>query len=131
MPGSFAFILLSFCIDGGAGTGWTLYPPLSSTLAHRGLSVDFAILALHLSGISSILGSINFIVTITNMRKPGLSLVRSNLYLPAVLVTSYLLLLSLPVLAGGITMLLLDRFGLTYFFDYSAGGDPILFQHLF
>lgn len=65
------------------------------------------------------------------MRKPGLSLFRSNLYLMSVLVTSYLLLLSLPVLAGGLTMLLLDRLGVTFFFDVAAGGDPILFQHLF
>lgn len=95
------------------------------------MSVDFAILALHVSGISSILGSINFIVTILNMRHPGLTLVRLNLYAMGVFVTSFLLLLSLPVLAGGLTMLLLDRIGVTTFYDIMAGGDPILFQHLF
>jgi cytochrome c oxidase subunit 1 len=66
-----------------------------------------------------------------NMRLPGLSLIRSNLFLPAILVTSYLLLLSLPVLAGGLTMLILDRLGVTFFFEAYSGGDPILFQHLF
>ncbi len=131
LPSSFSFLAISFFLDIGPGTGWTLYPPLSTTLVHNGLSVDFCILALHLSGISSILGSINFIVTIMNMRLPGLSLIRSNLFLPAILVTSYLLLLSLPVLAGGLTMLILDRLGVTFFFEAYSGGDPILFQHLF
>ncbi len=131
LPGSFLFLMISMFTASGPGTGWTLYPPLSTTLVHASLAVDFCIIALHVSGVSSILGSINFIVTILNMRKPGLSLVRSNLFLPAMLVTSYLLLLSLPVLAGGLTMLILDRVPLTNFFDAPSGGDPILFQHLF
>lgn len=107
-----------------------MYPPLS-VISHQDIGVDFAIIALHVAGISSILGSINFIVTIFGMRVPGLTLYNANLFVAAMLVTSFLLLLSLPVLAGGLTMLLLDRSGLTAFFNADKGGDPILFQHLF
>lgn len=128
---SFVFLLVSFNIGSGPGTGWTLYPPLSSMAGFPSLSVDCAILALHLSGISSILGSINFIVTFINMRAPGLVYVRVNLFVWGVVVASVLLLLSLPVLAGGLTMLLLDRCTGTSFFSPEGGGDPILFQHLF
>ncbi len=118
-------------IQGGPGTGWTLYPPLSSLLGHPSVSVDFTIVSLHISGISSLLGSMNFIVTIVNMRSPGVTVLNMNLFLWGIIVTSFLLLLSLPVLAGGLTMLLLDRSCGTGFFDIELGGDPILFQHLF
>ena len=131
LPPSLLLLILSACIEGGVGTGWTLYPPLSGLQSHSGPSVDLAIFALHLSGVSSLLGAINFITTIVNMRTPGIRLHKLTLFGWAVIITAILLLLSLPVLAGGITMILTDRNFNTSFFEVAGGGDPILFQHLF
>jgi cytochrome c oxidase subunit 1 len=128
---SLALFLFAGMIENGAGTGWTLYPPLSGLQSHSGPSVDLAIFALHLSGVSSLLGAMNFITTILNMRSPGIRLHKLTLFGWAVIVTAVLLLLSLPVLAGGITMILTDRNFNTSFFEVAGGGDPILYQHLF
>ena len=126
-----AAILLtgSLMVPGGAaGTGWTLYPPLA---VQMGLGMDMAIFAVHILGMSSIMGSINIITTILNMRAPGMTLMRMPMFCWTWLVTAFLLIASMPILAGAVTMLLTDRHFGTSFFNAAGGGDPVLFQHIF
>ncbi len=131
LPFRAVFIISSFLIGTGPGTGWTIYPPLRRYIGHSNNSVDLVIFSLHLAGVSSIAGSINFLCTINNLKASALRWFNMPLFLISVWVTAFLLVLRLPVLAGGITILLFDRNLNTSFFDPLGGGDPVLFQHLF
>src|SRR5881396_3440192 len=122
-------IVISFFMPGGApAAGWTLYAPLTLQM---GPSMDMAIFALHIMGASSIMGSINIIVTVLNMRAPGMTLMKMPLFCWTWLITAYLLIAVMPVLAGAITMTLTDRHFGTTFFNAAGGGDPVMFQHIF
>jgi len=131
LPFRGAFILRAILIGSGPGTGWTIYPPLRGPLGHSNNTIDLVIFRLHLAGVRSIAGSINFLCTINNLKTPATRWYNMPLFLVSVWVTTFLLVLSLPVLAGGITILLFDRNINTSFFDPLGGGDPVLFQHLF
>ncbi|MGB1191532.1 MAG: cytochrome c oxidase subunit I [Pseudomonadales bacterium] len=128
----FAFTLLAstlFMEGGGPNFGWTFYAPLSTTYAPP--SVTYFIFAVHIMGASSIMGSINIIATILNMRAPGMTLMKMPLFVWTWFITAYLLIAVMPVLAGCVTMMLMDiHFG-TSFFSAAGGGDPVLFQHVF
>lgn len=128
----FASVLLlstMFMDGGGPNFGWTFYAPLSTTYGPN--STDFFIFAIHMMGISSIMGAINIIATILNMRAPGMSMMQMPLFCWTWLITAFLLLAVMPVLAGAVTMVLADRHLGTSFFNAGGGGDPVLFQHIF
>jgi cytochrome c oxidase subunit 1 len=129
LPFAFLLLLSSLFLPGGAPAGgWTMYPPL---VLQTGASFPVLIFSVHLMGASSILGSINVIVTIMNMRAPGMGLLRMPLFVWTWLITAYLLIAVMPVLAGAVTMLLTDHFFGTTFFTAAGGGDPVMFQHIF
>ncbi len=109
--------------------GWSFYAPLSTTYGPA--STDYMIFAIHLLGISSIMGSINIIATILNMRAPGMTLMKMPMFCWTWLITAFLLIAVMPVLACAVTMMLFDRHFGTSFFTAAGGGDPLLFQHLF
>ncbi|EPJ46340.1 MAG: cytochrome c oxidase, subunit I [Osedax symbiont Rs1] len=130
LPFAFSMMLMTLFMDGGGPNfGWTFYAPLSTTFAPP--SVTFFIFAVHMMGISSIMGAINVIVTILNMRAPDMKMMKLPLFVWTWLITAFLLILVMPVLAGVVTMMLMDiHFG-TSFFSAAGGGDPVLFQHIF
>ncbi|MDD3519273.1 MAG: cytochrome c oxidase subunit I [Chromatiales bacterium] len=122
------FLGLAGIGTGAVDAGWTMYAPLS---VQTGWGMDFAIFAVHMLGMSSILAAINVIVTIVNMRAPGMTMMKMPLFAWGFLMTAILLILIMPVLAGGVTMILTDRHFGTHFFDAAGGGDPVLWQHIF
>ena len=111
--------------------GWTAYPPLTGILYSPGQNIDFWILGLHLLGASSLVGAINFLVTILNMRAPGMKLTEVPMFVWSMMVTSAMVLFSTPSLTVAISLLLADRHFGTHFFIPSQGGDPLLWQNLF
>lgn len=129
LPVAATLLIASLFVPGGAvAGGWTLYPPL---FIQGGIAYDMAILAMHILGLSSIMGAINIITTILNMRAPGMTMMKMPMFVWTWLITAYLLVAVMPVLACAITMLLTDRHFGTHFFDAAGGGDPVLFQHIF
>ena len=128
----FAFLTLAstlFMQGGAPNFGWTFYAPLSTTYAPP--SVTFFIFAVHIMGASSIMGSVNIVATVLNMRAPGMTLMKMPMFCWTWLITAFLLIAVMPVLAGAVTMMLMDiHFG-TSFFSAAGGGDPVLFQHVF
>ena len=129
LPPAALLLITSFFVPGGAAAaGWTLYPPLSTQM---GMGMDMTIFAVHILGASSIMGSINIVTTILNMRAPGMTMMKMPLFVWTWLITAYLLLAVMPVLAGAVTMLLTDRHFGTNFFNAAGGGDPVMFQHIF
>jgi cytochrome c oxidase subunit 1 len=129
LPFAFAMLLSTLFMEGGAPAGgWTIYPPL---VLQTGDAFPFLIFAVHLMGISSVMGAINVIVTILNMRAPTMTLMKMPLFVWTWLITAYLLIAVMPVLAGTVTMLLTDKFFNTSFFSAAGGGDPVMFQHIF
>ncbi|GAA3995475.1 cytochrome c oxidase subunit I [Comamonas faecalis] len=127
-PAGFMLSAAFFMPGGAPAAGWTLYAPLS---AQMGMSLDAAIFALHIMGASSIMGAINIIVTILNMRAPGMTLMKMPMFCWSWLITAYLLIAVMPVFAGAITMTLTDRHFGTSFFNPAGGGDPVMYQHIF
>ncbi len=127
--GGIAFYMSIFFTPPTAG--WTSYAPLSDDAYLPNGGIDAWIFMIHLTGLSSLIGAINFTATIQNMRAKGMSWGRMPLFVWAILVYSYLLIIALPAVAAAVTMLLTDRHFGTDFFDPTGGGDPILWQHLF
>ncbi|HVV59053.1 MAG TPA: cytochrome c oxidase subunit I [Gaiellaceae bacterium] len=124
-------LFLSFFSKGGAAQdGWTSYVPLS-TLHSPGNGQDLWILSLHILTISSLVGAINFVVTVHNMRAPGMSWMRLPLFVWSIVTYAWMLVVVLPMIAAGLTLMLLDRQAGTHFYDPAHGGSPILYQHVF
>ncbi|MXX99176.1 MAG: cytochrome c oxidase subunit I [Gammaproteobacteria bacterium] len=129
LPFAFSMLLATLFVPGGAPAGgWTLYPPLT---LQTGAALPLVIFSIHLMGMSSIMGAINVVATILNMRAPGMTLMKMPLFVWTWMITAYLLIAVMPVLAGGVTMLLTDKFFGTSFFNAAGGGDPVMFQHIF
>jgi cytochrome c oxidase subunit 1 len=129
LPFAVLMLVSTLFMEGGAAAaGWTLYPPL---VLQTGAAFPFTIFTIHILGVSSILAAINIIVTILNMRAPGMTLMKMPLFVWTWLITAFLLIAIMPVFAGAVTMLLTDKFFGTSFFNAAGGGDPVLYQHLF
>ncbi|MGO2011163.1 MAG: cytochrome c oxidase subunit I [Pseudoalteromonas sp.] len=130
LPFAFLILLASlFMPGGGPAFGWTFYAPLSTTYSNDNTALF--VFAVHIMGISSIMGAINVIVTIVNMRAPGMTWMKLPLFVWTWLITAFLLIAVMPVLAGAVTMVLTDKYFATSFFDAAGGGDPVMFQHIF
>ena len=125
------FLNASFLVGAPPDVGWFGYANLTSRQFSPGLSVDFWLLSLQVLGVSSVLAGVNFIVTILNLRPPGMTLMRMPVFVWMTLVVQFLIVLAFPPITVGLIFLMFDRFFGTHFFDVAAGGDLHLWQHLF
>ena len=125
------FLYSSFFLGGAPDGGWFAYTPLTLSQYSPRSGIDFYLLALLLAGIGTIAGGVNFLVTIINLRAPGMTLMRMPLFTWMALVVSALILLAFPPFTIGLVFLLFDRMFGTLFFSAAAGADPLLWQHLF
>lgn len=133
---AFILILVSFFVPGGAaGGGWTSYAPLAAVPDYAGVAgpwgVNLWCISLFILGFSSLMGSINYITTLINMRAPGMTWFRLPLTIWSLFIVAILLLLALPVLTSGLAMMVFDRMFGTHFFLPDGGGEPLLWQHIF
>jgi len=129
LPFAFSLLLVTLLLPGGGPAGgWTMYPPL---VLQTQAALPFLIFSIHFLGLSSIMGAINIIATVFNMRAPGMTFMKLPLFVWTWIITAFLLIAAMPVLAGAVTMLLTDRYFGTSFFNAAGGGDPVLFQHIF
>ena len=125
------FLHISFITGGAPDAGWFSYANLTENPFSTGKGIDYWILTLQMLGLSSMMASFNFIVTIINMRARGMTFMRMPVFVWMTFIVSFLIILAFPVITVALTLLLLDRIAFTSFFVASGGGDPILWQHLF
>ncbi len=125
------FLNASFLVGTPPDGGWFGYVSLTSRPFSPGPAIDFWLLSLQILGASSLMASVNFIVTILNLRAPGMSLMRMPVFVWMTLVVQFLILLAFPPITVGLIFLMFDRFFGTHFYDVAAGGDLHLWQHLF
>jgi cytochrome c oxidase subunit I len=126
------FLYSSFFLGGAPDNGWTSYVPLSNNLAYSpGMGQDFWTLGLQITGIASLVSAVNLIVTVINMRAPGMTLMRMPIFVWMSLVAQFLLLFAIPVITVALFLLMFDRLYGANFFNVAEGADPLLWQHLF
>jgi cytochrome c oxidase subunit I len=125
------FLNASFFFDGLPNAGWFGYANLTERFFSPGTNLDFWVVGLLILGISSLVSGVNFLVTIINMRAPGVTFMRLPLFVWTILVTVILILLAFPALTVGLILLLMDRFYGTHFYVAAVGASPLLWQHLF
>ncbi|WP_205510512.1 cytochrome c oxidase subunit I [Paenibacillus elgii] len=123
----------SWFLGGAPAAGWTAYPPLAGIIDPTGVfkGVDFYVLGLQIAGLGTLIGGINFLVTIINMRAPGMTYMRMPMFTWAAFITSLLILFAFPAITVGLVELMFDRIFSGAFFDVAKGGNPVLWEHLF
>jgi cytochrome c oxidase subunit 1 len=121
----------SWFLGGAPDAGWTAYAPLASSDVYSGKGIDFYVVGLQIAGIGTLIGGINFLVTIINMRAPGMTFMRMPMFTWTAFITSFLILFAFPAITVGLVLLMFERLFNAAFFNVTLGGNPVLWQHLF